>query len=164
MTFSKALVLVIVLVSLVSAYLLLRRFSYKDAGHQRYQDSLGNELGLERSGGTYRALIVLTNAELDWFYFTDPRARTHRIEIFETGAPELRWRIMWSQGTLLLHTSQFEQLEPWIIHPEDNAVEALFEEVQRRDDVRWALESELFQANAAIDLPQPVVEPPAQDK
>lgn len=162
MTWSKLLLSVIVKVSGAITYIFHRRFFCKDAGYQRYQDSGGNEIGLERSGGTYRAVIILTNAELDWFYFTDYRAAAHRIELFETRVPERCWKIMWGPGTLLLHAYQLEQLEPWVTHPDDTTIQALFEEVQKRDDVRWALESELFQAGAATDLPQPIVESPVQ--
>lgn len=143
-------------------YLFLRGLFYKDVGYHRYQDSNGNEMGLERSRGTYRAVIILTNTELDWFYYTDRRAKVHRLEFFGTRAPERCWKIVWNQGTLLLHASKLNQLEPWVMHSNDAAVWALFEEVQQRDDVRWALESKLFQAGATADLPQPIVEPPVQ--
>ena len=164
MILSKLSPLILAIVSGAIAYLFARKLLYKDTGHQRYQDSNGNELGLERSGGTYRCIVVLTNTELDWFFLSDRRARMHRLEFFETSVPERRWKIIWGPGTLLLHASQLGQLEPRVIHRDDSAVQALFAEVQRRDDVRWALESELFQANAAIDLSQPVVEPPVQDE
>ena len=157
---AKLLLMVMVTASRVISYFSLRRFFYTDAGSQRYQDRDGNEIGLERSGGAYRAVIVLTNAELDWFYFTDHRAKAHRLEFFETGAPERCWKVRWGPGTLLLHAYRLEQLEPWVTHPDDTAAQTLFREVQKRDDVRWALKSELFQAGVATDLPQPTVEPP----
>ena len=157
---SKLSTLLLAIASGATAYIFARKLLYRDTGHQRYQDSNGNELGLERSGGTYRCIVVLTNPELDWFYFTDPRAGTHRLEFFETTIPERTWKITWGPGTLILHVSQLVELKPLLVEPDENAVEALFEEVQRRDAVTWALESEFFQSAAATDLPQPLVEPP----
>lgn len=133
---------------------------HRDAGHLRFTDSEGHELGLERNRGAYRAVIVLTNPEIDWYYLTDPSARRNRLEVFDTLSPERPWVVEWESGTLLLHVHDPDKMNPRVISASDDAVRALVGEVQRRDDVRWALTSDFFQARSAGDLPQPTVEPP----
>lgn len=135
-----------------------RDVAHFDAGHERFQDKSGNEIGVERDGGIYRAVIVLTNTELDWFFIPEPREGAYLLEIFETGADGQRRRIRWETGLMVLHLFDIRQLEPRVTRTDDAAIRRLFSEVRERDEVRWALTSDLFQSETADELPQPTVE------